>query len=106
LELNASNASNASDASNGEDNVRAELRELKEAVVVSNASNVELRAELREWELKESAFISSASMASDASNGEDNVKGVVNTPIKEDNIDVDVNATSSEAKSAKLAKSA
>jgi endo-alpha-1,4-polygalactosaminidase (GH114 family) len=48
---------------------RAEIEELKEAVFVSNASNVELRAELRE--LKESAFVSSAS---DASNGEDNVR--------------------------------
>jgi hypothetical protein len=79
LELNTSNASNASNASNREDDVRAELRELKEAVVVSNASNVELRVELMEWELKESVFVSNAS---DASNVEVNVKGVVNTPIK------------------------
>jgi hypothetical protein len=78
---------------------KVELRhkeELKEAKV--EKLKVELRLE-EELELKEAVFFVDNNGTGATSNGEDDVKGV-------EEGDVNVNATSSEAKSVKLAKSA
>jgi hypothetical protein len=61
--------------------------------------NVELLAELKELKEKETVFVDK-----NASNGEDDVKGVVNTANATSVEQGDVNATSNKAKLAKLAK--
>jgi hypothetical protein len=91
--------------------LRAELKELKETVKdlelelrlekAEALHNVELRAELKE--LKEAVFVNKNSTDA-TSNGEDDVKGVVNTANATSVKEGYVNATSSEAKLAKLAK--
>jgi hypothetical protein len=91
--------------------LRAELKELKETVKdlelelrlekAEPLHNVELRAELKE--LKEAIFVHKNGTNA-TSNGEDDVKGVVNTADVTSVEEGDVNATFSKAKWAKLAK--
>jgi hypothetical protein len=100
---------------------RAEIEELKEAVLVSNASNVELRAELKEAKVEKAKvelesegdvfFVDNgtghrdrvpAHVAPTTSIGEEGEEDVMG--VEEGDVNVKVNATSNEAKSSKLAK--